>query len=99
MQSGSQLIRLSFSIFIGLVSGLPPAPSAEIAPLTVQSTETLPELNAAFAGTEGWTGADGAYSIKLDSSRTLWTFGDTWIGRIKGGKRVHSKMINNSVAW
>jgi hypothetical protein len=99
MQLRSQLFRLSFSILIGLVSSLPPTSSAETAPLTVQSTETLPELNASFERTEGWTGADGAYSIRLDSSRTLWTFGDTWIGRITGGKRVDSKMINNSAAW
>lgn len=54
-------------------------------------------INDLFAQTKGWVGADGAYSIPLSKGKTLWTFGDTFIGAIKGKKRVAAKMINNSV--
>ena len=32
-----------------------------------------------FPDRDGWYGADGAYSIKLDEQRTLWLFGDTFV--------------------
>lgn len=32
-----------------------------------------------FPDRDGWYGADGAYSIKLDQQRTLWLFGDTFV--------------------
>lgn len=32
-----------------------------------------------FPDKDGWYGADGAYSIKLDQERTLWLFGDTFV--------------------
>jgi len=59
----------------------------------------MPELTALFRRSRGWTGADGAYSVRLDRDRTLWTFGDTWVGRIEDGKRTGATMINNSAAW
>lgn len=33
-----------------------------------------------FPDKDGWYGGDGAYSIKLDNERTLWVFGDTFVG-------------------
>ncbi|HNZ65016.1 MAG TPA: DUF4185 domain-containing protein [Smithella sp.] len=33
-----------------------------------------------FPDRDGWYGGDGAYSIKLDKERTLWVFGDTFVG-------------------
>jgi hypothetical protein len=99
MQTRFSLIKLVCSIFTGLLAVQSALWASEVAPLTVLSVETMPHLNSVFERTEGWTGADGAYSIKLDSSRTLWTFGDTWIGGIVAGSRVDSKMINNSAAW
>jgi len=33
-----------------------------------------------FPDKDGWYGGDGAYSIKLDKERTLWVFGDTFVG-------------------
>jgi len=32
-----------------------------------------------FPDKDGWYGGDGAYSIPLDSRRTLWLFGDTFV--------------------
>jgi hypothetical protein len=57
------------------------------------------EWAAVFTRTEGWTGADAAGSIDLGDGRTLWTFGDTWIGKIRDGKRLPGAwMVNNSIA-
>lgn len=58
----------------------------------------VPALSSLFECTDGWTGADGAYSTPLSSSRTLWLYGDTWIGKIVDGKRVPETMVNSTVA-
>ncbi len=60
--------------------------------------EPAPELDALFARTSGWIGADGDYSVPLDKNRTLWLFSDTFVGEVKDGKRVGATMINNSAA-
>lgn len=66
---------------------------------TVQfSVQPLPEYDALFDRTDGWTGADGAFTVALDATTTLWLFSDTWVGKIRDGKHVESTMINNSVA-
>jgi hypothetical protein len=58
-----------------------------------------PEWNAIFDCTDGWTGADCAGSVDLGDGRTLWMFGDTWISKIRDGKRQPgATMVNNSVA-
>jgi hypothetical protein len=57
------------------------------------------EWNAVFDRTDGWTGADCAGSVDLGDGRTLWMFGDTWIGNIRNGKRQPgATMVNNSIA-
>jgi hypothetical protein len=35
----------------------------------------------------GWTGGDGAYSVSLPASRTLWLFGDSVLGVVREGRR------------
>jgi hypothetical protein len=79
---------------LSLVLAAPPAP-----PFEVTSAVPLPELTKRFERTTGWTGGDGAYSVPLGRDRTLWLFGDTWVGKVKDGRRVGARMINNSVAW
>jgi hypothetical protein len=61
-------------------------------------TAPAPELDALFQRTNGWIGADGDYSVQLNSGTTLWLFGDTVIGQVRNGKRVNATMINNSIA-
>lgn len=56
-------------------------------------------LQAKFVQQRGWTGADGAGTILLDGEKTLWLFGDTFIGEVDGGKRRNAAFINNSAAW
>ncbi|HJZ57776.1 MAG TPA: DUF4185 domain-containing protein [Gemmataceae bacterium] len=66
-------------------------------PPVVARAEPLSEWNEKFTRTEGWVGADGAYSVPISPSRTVWLFGDTFIGSVKGGKRTDVTMVNNTV--
>ncbi len=63
----------------------------------VQSAEPAAEWNQRFRRTEGWVGADGAYSVPVSNSKTLWLFSDTFVGSIKNGKRSGVAMVNNTV--
>jgi hypothetical protein len=73
-------------------------PLAADAPKSARVTPDT-EWNAVFDRTDGWTGADCAGSVDLGDGRTLWMFGDTWIGKIHGGKRQPgATMVNNSIA-
>jgi hypothetical protein len=58
------------------------------------------DYDRAFFRNSGWTGADGAYSIPLSDGRTMWLFGDTFIGEVNSsGKRSkETVIINNSIA-
>lgn len=68
-------------------------------PLRVTEVQPDPHLTARFAGLHGWTGADGAHSVRLDARRVLWWFGDTFVGDVRGQRRdASTAMINNSGA-
>jgi hypothetical protein len=60
--------------------------------------KAAPEWDALFQRESGWIGADGNYSIPLNRDTTLWLFSDTFVGRVKEGKRLDARMINNSIA-
>ena len=62
------------------------------------AVEPLPQYDALFSNEDGWTGADGAYSVALSRDKIAWFFGDTWIGQIKNGRHVNATLVNNSVA-
>jgi len=66
-------------------------------PPRVANAATARELEAKFRRTEGWLGADGAFSVPLSDSRALWLFSDTWVGSIAGGKRKPVGLVNNTV--
>jgi hypothetical protein len=46
----------------------------------------------------GWTGGDGTYSVLLPDSRTLWMFGDTFLGRVNPDRSRdrNSPLIHNA---
>jgi len=67
-------------------------------PVQGVAVEALPQYDLLFSNEEGWTGADGAYSVALNQDTTAWFFGDTWIGQVKNGRHVNATLINNSVA-
>jgi hypothetical protein len=60
--------------------------------------EPIPRYDAAFERTSGWIGGDGAYSTALGGERVLWMFGDSFVGRVQNGRRIDSRLINNSAA-
>ena len=67
-------------------------------PLPVVTVEPLPQYDLLFSNKDGWTGADGAYTVALTESTTAWFFGDTWIGQVKNGRHVNATLIHNTVA-
>jgi hypothetical protein len=86
----SRLRCFCFLIALGLLIGCATHPSIGVEP--------WPQFDALFAGDNGWTGADGAYSVELSDGSILWLFGDTWIGKIQDGRHVDSVLVNNSIA-
>jgi hypothetical protein len=54
-------------------------------------------MNALFERKDGWIGADGAHSVDMSAARRLWLFSDTWVGRVREGKRFDATILNNSV--
>jgi len=48
---------------------------------------------------DGWTGGDGTLSIPLKDGRTVWLFGDTFLGKVRsdGTRPVKTPMIRNSL--
>jgi hypothetical protein len=79
-------------VWVALVS---PALGAE--PPVVKSAAPAPELDALFEQADGWIGADGAYSVALSPKRTLWLFSDTWVGKVRDGRRTDATIVNNTV--
>ena len=57
-------------------------------------------LDAQFAAmdTAGWTGADASWSVRLLDGRTVWFFGDTFIGGVKpdGCRDRSTPVVHNS---
>jgi hypothetical protein len=77
------------------VSLLPPLLGAEQP--VVKSAAPAPDLDALFQQTDGWIGADGAYSVAFSPKRTVWLFSDTWVGKVRDGRRTDATIVNNSV--
>ncbi len=57
----------------------------------------LPEYDAKFQRTDGWTGADGDYSVALDDTTVAWLFSDTFVGSVRDNRRVNATLVNNSI--
>ncbi|HNB23843.1 MAG TPA: hypothetical protein PKZ32_15615, partial [Candidatus Melainabacteria bacterium] len=55
-------------------------------------------INEALRSAAYWDGADGAMTVELSPTKTLWLFGDTLIAGGPKQGHPHRKMINNSVA-
>lgn len=55
-------------------------------------------LEQTFQRSQGWTGADGTYSISLGPGQTLWGFSDTFFGEVVDGRRAEPfRFVNNSL--
>lgn len=61
--------------------------------------ESIPAWEEAFRKADPrWKGGDGASSVPLGGSRTLWLFGDTWITEPDAEGRNGAVLIRNSLA-
>lgn len=60
--------------------------------------EAMPAMDALFRPSDGWIGADGAHSFPVTPQRTIWLFSDTWVGKVRNGKRTDATMVNNTLA-
>ncbi|HEY8494037.1 MAG TPA: DUF4185 domain-containing protein [Myxococcota bacterium] len=50
-----------------------------------------------FPYRDGWLGGDGAWSVPLSRTRSLWLFGDTFVGRPDQHDRVGAQLVHNSL--
>ena len=66
-------------------------------PPVVKTAAPAPDLDALFDRTDGWIGGDGAFSVAVSPKRTLWLFSDTWVGKIRDGRRTDATIVNNTV--
>lgn len=67
--------------------------------LSLLNLQSAPDIEKHFRPFEqGWIGGDGIYSVPLGDDKTLWLFGDTFIGRIQNQRRLDAQMIHNTVA-
>lgn len=92
------LIRnaLAIASLLVVITGSPLA--AEPPALQFGSPELLTDFDARFQRTDGWIGGDGDYSVPLGDGRTLWLYSDTWVGKVRDGKRTDATIVNNTVA-
>ena len=59
-----------------------------------------PSWDACFQRTQGWNGADGAYSVGLAGGWTGWLFSDTMVGTVNpdGSRSPDNRFLHNSWA-
>jgi hypothetical protein len=54
---------------------------------------------AYFPCQQGWLGGDGAYSVDLGGGKSLWVFGDTWVGPTDATSRTQATgLTHNTIA-
>lgn len=83
-------ILIASFLLLGICWGQAGTPLS--APL--QTSVTLPD----FSYTQGWLGADDAYSVPLGPHKSVWLFGDTFVGDKTTELRSQSKtMVRNSI--
>src|SRR5258708_24014633 len=81
-------------LFIGSIAGQSDTTASATAASKPAAVRSLPE----FDYTDGWLGADDAYSIPLTSTESLWLFGDTFVGTRETKLRNQAiTMVHNSV--
>jgi hypothetical protein len=67
-------------------------------PEVLKDSAVLQTCIPAFPLKEGWLGGDGDISLPLPGRRSLWLFGDTFVGERKKTSRSGAQMIPNTVA-
>ena len=85
----NNILRILGVLTVVLAVACAPGPHIDV--------HVLSGYEALFQREEGWTGADGVYSVALTDDKILWLFGDTFIGQIKNGRHENADLINNSI--
>jgi Domain of unknown function (DUF4185) len=67
-------------------------------PIVSAEARPSPEWDAKFQLRDGWIGGDGVDSVAVSPERTLWLFSDTWVGKVRDGRRSDATIVNNTVA-
>ena len=97
MNSSRPLTALAVTALLAIASQGSVQAQKQSAPAELPG-KPAPEWDAIFARKEGWTGADGCYSVELGDGRTLWLYSDTWVGTVAQGKHAEgSRLVNNSI--
>lgn len=86
------------------VASPPPPPPQPVSQYCAPSAPaTAPEYQAAFDGLRNtyteWVSADGAIPVALPDGRTVWLFGDTYVGTVDSGGIIDPAdgLIRNSM--
>ncbi len=93
---GSSSISILLAIFVLCVFS--PATEGVEPSSKSYSAQPIPQYDAAFARSDGWTGGDGITSVDMGNEKVLWLFSDSWIGPVVDGKHSGATMINNAIA-
>jgi hypothetical protein len=86
---------LAVALFLAGCTGLGPRAEA-----TAVSTAPDPYFNRLFTRTGGgWTGGDGTLSVALLDGRTLWLFGDSFLGTVNsdGTRPEDTPLVRNCI--
>ena len=93
LEAARWLLTLSLALGLGCASARPARDGAAAA------------CQPRFPYADGWLGGDAAFSVALEPAnaaagrrRTLWLFGDTFVGSPSAKDRVGSRFIHNSIA-
>ena len=90
------LVPLLVSLLLAPVActRIPEAPPPRLAPEAVPDV-AFNQLFTRFGN--GWTGGDGTLSMGLPDGRTLWLFGDTFLGHVRtdNSRPLDSPLIRN----
>ncbi len=85
----NNILRILGVLTVVLAVACAPRPDIDV--------NVLSGYEALFQREEGWTGADGVYSVALSNETILWLFGDTFIGQIKNGRHENADLVHNSI--
>src|SRR5215471_9222975 len=70
--NGKRLAPAWLAVFVAGCC-LAPVRAADQAPFVVSDSRAAPLVTKLFSRTNGWIGADAAYSVPLDRKKVLWT--------------------------
>lgn len=97
------LAIIAFGLFINAARANGMARSIKLAlpnhqrPISIQVKKAR-RWDRLLERSSGFIGSDCGYTIKIGHERTLWLFGDSFIGQVKGHQRVNAQMVHNSIA-